>query len=135
MEGLTASARSVFEQKSQKCLRNHHSIVLVPNPVQCILSLLIVEDALLVPHLDQPAHDALMELWMSLHGDQPALLIHALRQAARRATKLFHTIRVFEHDVLVHLMDCLRVSALIVMFGSINNLPESLAGILPCPLL
>ena len=87
----------------------------------------------LLTGLVQPAHDALMELWMSLHGDQPALLIHALRQAARRATKLFHTVRVFEHNVLVHLMDCLRVSVLEVMCGSINNLQESLAGTLPCP--
>ena len=80
---------------------------MVAHPVQRILGLLRIEDALLVPHRHQVAHDAFVELGMALHRDQLAFLVHALHETSGRPAQCFDPFRVLEDNVSVHLMDAL----------------------------
>ena len=98
----------VLKQKSQECLGDRNAIVMVPNPVQRIFRLLRVEDALLVAHRHQIAHNGLGKLGVALNRYETPFLVHALYKTPRRPAERLDAFWVFEDHITVHLVDALR---------------------------
>jgi hypothetical protein len=69
--------------------------------------LVLTEKAYLGSVLDDFNFNLLIELGMSLNGDEPARGVHALDSAAWRGAEESGLWRALEDNVLVHLLDTL----------------------------
>lgn len=95
---------------------------MIPNPTHPIFKHPIIENALIMPRIQQLAHNRLTELRMALHADQPTFGIHALhltnwtmtqRLDLETSTLLLalYRCRISKHDIPMHLMQADNVLA------------------------